>query len=281
MAKISVIGIAGNSIFMETDHFHQKGETIEAKSLFEEIGGKGFNQAAAAQRMGARVSFLCATGDDDTRNKCIDAAKENKIDALFLKKEGKSSPLAFILTDKTGENKVTVHTGASLEETDVELFRDEIISSDVLLLQNEVPQEVNIKAAQLAKENGVKVILNPAPPREISKELAKNTDVVIPNEQEWEAIKKLSFPHTVVTLGEKGCLLDGQKEIPAKKCVAIDTTGAGDTFCAVFSVCIAEGMSLEKACEYASAGASLEIMKKGVLGAIPKRDEIERIMKNE
>ena len=68
MVKISVIGICGNSIFMNVDHFHKKGETVAANSVFEEIGGKGINQAIAAKRMGAEVSFLCGVGDDDNGN---------------------------------------------------------------------------------------------------------------------------------------------------------------------------------------------------------------------
>ena len=71
MPKISVIGICGNSIFMYADHFHQNGETLVADSIFEEIGGKGINQAVAAKRMGAEVSFLCAIGDDESGKKSI------------------------------------------------------------------------------------------------------------------------------------------------------------------------------------------------------------------
>lgn len=79
MAKISVIGICGNSIFMNVDHFHENGETLAAESAYEEIGGKGINQAIAASRMGAEVSFLAAIGDDRDGEKCRQCAKENNI----------------------------------------------------------------------------------------------------------------------------------------------------------------------------------------------------------
>ena len=279
MPKISIIGIAGNSVFMETDHFHQKGETTEAISVFEEIGGKGYNQAVAARRMGGDVSFLCAIGDDENGKKCVESAKKENINATFAIKENQSSPLAFILTDKNGENRVTVHRGATLDEKDVELFRENIANADVLLLQNEVPESVNIKAAEIAKENGVKVILNPAPARDLSEDFAKNIYLIVPNEQEEETAKKYDIPHIVTTLGERGCLVDGEKHISARETLAVDTTGAGDTFCGILSICTAQGMSLEKASEYATVGASLEVMKKGVLNAIPKREDIENILK--
>ena len=88
MPKISVIGICGNSVFMYADHFHEPGETLVADSVYEEIGGKGINQAIAAKRMGAEVSFLCAVGDDDNGNKCIQTLKENGIDAHIKIKKG-------------------------------------------------------------------------------------------------------------------------------------------------------------------------------------------------
>ena len=79
MAKISVIGICGNSIFMQVDHFHQKGETLAAHSVFEEIGGKGINQAVACARMGAQVSFLAAIGADKDGQSCREIAQKEKI----------------------------------------------------------------------------------------------------------------------------------------------------------------------------------------------------------
>ena len=87
MPKISIIGICGNSYFLETDHFHEKGETIVADSVFEEIGGKGINQAIAAARMGGNVSFLAAVGDDQDGRNCILLAEAEKLNATFCVKK--------------------------------------------------------------------------------------------------------------------------------------------------------------------------------------------------
>ena len=104
MPKIAIIGICGNSVFMNTDHFHDTGETISADCVYEEIGGKGINQAVAAARMGAEVSFLAAIGDDRDGQVCMRAAEAEGLKGSFCVKKGKRTTFAFILTDKHGEN---------------------------------------------------------------------------------------------------------------------------------------------------------------------------------
>ena len=279
MPKISVIGICGNSVFMYADHFHENGETLVADSVFEEIGGKGINQATAAKRMGAEVSFLAAIGDDENGKKCIEAAKENCINADFKIKYGKVTPFAFILTDKNGENRVTEYKSAELDERDVVSFEKEIASSDILLLQQEVPPAVNERAIEIAQKHKVRVILNPAPIRHISDEIAENIFAVTPNEQEMQAIDINRFKNCITTLGKKGCLINGKISVPGIDVKAVDTTGAGDTFNGVLAICIAEGMDLTEACKYAVTASGVSVSRKYVLNAIPYRNEIEKILK--
>ena len=108
MCKISVIGICGNSIFMNVDHFHEMGETVNANSVYEEIGGKGINQAVACAKMGAEVSFLGAIGDDADAEKCRQVANEYGINGFFAVKKGLKTTFAVILTDKNGEKQTAV-----------------------------------------------------------------------------------------------------------------------------------------------------------------------------
>ena len=281
MPKISVIGICGNSVFMYADHFHENGETLVADSVFEEIGGKGINQAVAAKRTGAEVSFLCAIGDDQNGEKSIMAAKENNINAYFKIKKGKATPFAFILTDKNGENRVTEYKSAELTIEDVISFEEEIAKSDILLLQQEVPSLVNEKAVEIADKYGVKVILNPAPIREIPDEMAEKVFMVTPNEQEMQAIDIKRFKNCITTLGKKGCLINGTESVFGIEVKAVDTTGAGDTFNGTLAVCIAEGMSLKEASQYAVTASGISVGRKYVLNAIPYREEIERMLKDE
>lgn len=280
MAKISVIGISGASYFMTVDHFHENGETLSADSIYCEMGGKGINQAIAAARMGAEVSFLAAVGDDDGGRKTAKCCRDNGIKCILAKKDTPTAT-AFILTDRNGENRVTVYRGAELEVSDVDLFEEEIATSDILLLQNEVPENVNLKATEIAEKHGVRIILNPAPARAIPEELARRTFLVTPNEQESKFIDFNLFMNTVVTLGKKGCLINGKTTIPATSDKPVDTTGAGDTFNGVLSVCIAEGRSLEDACRYGNAASGISVTRKYVIDAIPTRKEIERKLRNE
>jgi len=273
MKKISVIGLCGKAATMSVDHFHEKGETLIADSLFEEIGGKGLNQAIAASRMGAEVSFLAAVGDDENGRECAKVIKENNVKGFLKVKE--RTTVAFILVDKLGENRVTEFEGSVLTKEDVLSFEDEISTSDILLLQHEVPTEVNEEAVKIAKKHNVRVILNPAPINKVSDSVAENVWIVTPNEQERQAIDIKRFKNCITTLGEKGCSINDEEFVPAIETRTVDTTGAGDTFNGVLAVCLAEGMSLKDSSRYAVAASGISVGIKGVLNAIPKREEIE------
>ena len=277
MVKIAVIGICGNSVFMCADHFHENGETVVADSVYDEVGGKGSNQAVAAVRMGARASFLAAIGDDSGGEVCEQTLTSNGVDGSFKIKKGKRTPFAYILTDKHGENRVTEYKSAELEVQDVLDFEESIAEADILLLQHEVPHEVNEAAVALAKKHHVRVILNPAPFRDVPKEFAKDIFAVTPNEQEAQGIKDIEFENKIITLGKKGCEINGKTVVSSIDVKAVDTTGAGDTFNGIFAVCIAEGMDIEKACRYAVIGSGLSVSRRYVLEAIPYREEIEQI----
>ena len=170
---------------------------------------------------------------------------------------------------------------AELDKNDVISFKEEIASSDILLLQHEVPDEVNAAAVKLAKKHNVKVILNPAPIRCISGKIAKNIFAVTPNEQEIQAIDLSRFENCITTLGKRGCMINGEISIPAIDVEVVDTTGAGDTFNGTLAVCIAEGMDLKKSCKYAVTASGISVGRRYVLNAIPYREEIERKIKGE
>lgn len=274
MVTVSVIGICGNSVFMNVDHFHESGETVIADSIFEEVGGKGINQAIAASRMGANVLFLTAVGDDKNGDKCKKIAKENGINPVFKVKQGEFTPFAYILTDKNGENRVTEYGSAELEKSDVLSFEKEIASSDVLLLQQEVPGEVNETAIKIANRYNVKIILNPAPSREISDFVAKSVYVVTPNAQEKKVIDERKFANCITTLGKNGCSINDETIIPSIEVETVDSTGAGDIFNGVLAVCIANGMEIKEAAKYAVVASGISVSKKYVLNAIPYKNEV-------
>lgn len=276
MSKIAVIGIAGESVFLSVDGFGVTGETVQAADYHNELGGKGFNQAIAAARYGAEVSFLCACYQGDVK-RFTETAEKNGIKSHFVGKQERS-PYAVIATDKKGENRVIVYRGAELDEKDVGSFAEEIKSADILLLNNEVPTSVNERAAKIAKTNGVKIILNPAPQRVHGYAFLDKIDLFTPNEHETEGLEK--YENIVVTLGEKGCFIKNTGVIiPAEKVQSVvDTTGAGDTFNGVLAVCIANGLDLQTACERANVASAIKVARKYILDSIPCKEEIEKFL---
>lgn len=285
MARIAIIGLVGRSMFFGVPRFHSGGETITAKSLYEEWGGKGFNQAVAAARQDAAVSFLGAVNAADAKAIKDFCLKEGIRATLATKK--KPTATAAILTDGTGETRVTVYPGAELEVKDVDGFAGSIAMADFLLLNNEVPEAVNLAAVAIAKQYGVKIVFNPAPARKLPKAIVEAVTIFTPNEFE-EKLLASSFQllgddglranssklkaEVVTTLGAKGCRIGSTGEVvPAPAVKAVDSTGAGDTFNAVLAVRLAEGEELREACVAANEAAAQSVAVRFVLPSIPQR----------
>ena len=276
MSKIAVIGIVGNSVFLPVDHFHQGGETVEASSVHFEPGGKGFNQAVAARRCGANVSFLAAVGFE-YRNEFTAFLDKEGIDHTLVFKD-ESTAFAAIVTDKAGSNHVTVYQGAQLTKNDVSLFEDSIKEADILLLNNEVAEEVNVEAIRIAKKYGVKCILNPAPTRKTDDFIIDSIDLFTPNEHETLGIEDKN--NVIVTLGAEGCLIKSTDEIiPAASFgSAVDTTGAGDTFNGVLSAMLASGKTLADSAKVANTVAALGVTRRYAVSSIPTSNDIKEII---
>ena len=276
MSNIAVIGIVGNSVFLPVDHFHVGGETVEATSVHFEPGGKGFNQAVAAKRCGANVSFLAAVGYEYRGEFAAFLENEGINHTLVFKDE--STAFAAIVTDKSGSNHVTVYQGAQLSPVDVALFEDSIKAADILLINNEVAEEVNVEAIKIAKKHGVKCILNPAPARETADFVLDGIDLFTPNEHELLGIEDKE--NVIVTLGARGCLIKSTGEqIPGVSFgAAVDTTGAGDMFNGVLTAMLAEGRTLAESARIANKVAALGVTRKYAVSSIPTGDEIEKIV---
>ena len=269
MNRIAVIGLTGTSVFMRVPRFHTGGETIHAETLHIEYGGKGFNQAVAAARWEAEVTFLTAVGAADAAPVRDTLAAEG-IEAAVV---AKSAPSAYaaILTDPAGETRVTVFPGARLVTDDVDAFAPQIAQADLLLLTNEVDEAVNLRAAEIAAAHGTRIILNPAPARPLPSALKRLVWLATPNTFETEGLEDI--PEAVVTLGADGCRIRSTgRRLPAPTFgPVLDTTGAGDTFSGVLAASLARGLSLEAAATEATAAASRSVTVRYVLPAIPRR----------
>ena len=272
MSKIAVVGLMGESVFLPVEHFHVGGETLEAKAFHTEPGGKGFNQAIAAARFGADVAFLAAAGNEGYGRYVADFMKNEGVRAYFPEKNDRTA-YAVIITDAEGRNRVTEYTGARLEPSDLDGFEHEIADADFLMLSNEVPTEVNEMAANLAGKHGVRIIMNPAPYHPLPEALKKKIWLFTPNEHETEGLEE--YKNCIVTLGKAGCLIRMTGEnIPATDDVAVDTTGAGDTFNGVLAVMLAEGRETGDAVRIASKASGLGVTRRGAVSSIPYRNEI-------
>ena len=295
--KIAVLGLCGNSVFLNVDHFHAPGETVHAEGLYSEPGGKGYNQAVAAARLGAKVFFLGAIGDDADGRACMEFAEKEGITPVPQICREVPSAYASILTDKDGENRVTVFGGAAQYLSPDFIYEQEgiLAQCDLILLNNEYPQSCNEAAMKIGQKYGVKVVYNPAPARPVSPEFLKGCWLITPNLSETAVLigetvtdlpllaKKLKvagIANAVVTLGGDGAaiLAEGNAlRIPACKTKAVDTTGAGDTFTAALCVCLLEGKSLVDSAVWAANAAALSVSRQYVMPGLPKK---ERVRKN-
>jgi ribokinase len=188
-----------------------------------------------------------------------------------------------------GDNSIVVVEAANREVTPayVDEAAEAIRNADIVLIQQEIPEETVIHVSQLCAEYKTPLLLNPAPARAVPQEVIDNASYITPNEHEAEILFKgmkpaealRQYPNKLfITEGSKGVrYFDGNEEVlvPTYKVDAIDTTGAGDTFNAAFAVALAEGKSIQDSVRFANRAASLSVTKFGAQGGMPTRDEVE------
>ena len=281
-----------------SDRLPKPGETVIAHQFYIAQGGKGANQAVAAARLGGQVTFVCKVGADDFGKKSIVSYQKEGIntDFIYLDQQAPTGT-ALINIDDKGENMIVATMGANahLQVDEVSPVFEKMREADVVVSQLEIPLETVLFTAKEAKKYEIPFILNPAPPNQITDELISLTDFIIPNETEAEiytgikvmdeqsarqAAKELvrrGAKTVVITMGAKGAFLCSdatERLIPAPKVKAIDTVGAGDTFCGAFAVAIAKGKSAEEAIGFANKCASIAVTREGAQQGIPYKDEI-------
>jgi len=296
---IAVVGSSNTDMVIKTSKLPVPGETILGGKFFMNPGGKGANQAVAAARLGGKVSFIAKTGDDVFGKQAQQLFENENINTDYLVTDpGHPSGVALITVDANGENCIVVAPGANsfLAKTDIDLARDEILRSDIVLMQLEIPLETVIYVANIAFEADKKVILNPAPALQITDELLSKLYMITPNETEAELISGVPVKDidsatlaarnlydrgvkvVIITLGSKGALLFTGKEaklISSPKVEAVDTTAAGDVFNGAIAVAISEGLELEKAVEFACKAAAISVTRMGAQASAPYRKEIK------
>lgn len=277
MKKVLVIGLVGESVFLKCDHFHRPSETISCEDMYTEIGGKGFNQALAIKVLGGDVLFVSSVGNDVYGEICRNETGKLGLNHIYIESVNKTS-FATILTDRNGNNQVSVYRGSIVQNEDLEYIYQYIDKSDIILLQQEMDIETIKHIIRYSRSNNKFIILNPAPASGYFEEISL-CDLIIPNEDEVKVIFGDDFRNeikthkckVIVTLGSKGALLiDGDKEVyfETDEVKAVDTTGAGDTFCGTIAYCISCGHDLFEAIKNANKNAGLTVKYNYVIPGI-------------
>ncbi|MFC4652089.1 ribokinase [Lactococcus nasutitermitis] len=291
MKKITVVGSISMDLVTSTKKIPEAGETIVGQSFSMVPGGKGANQAVAISRLSTEktsVTMLGAVGDDTFGKELILNLKNNQI---FCDNVGTIPQITGIaqITIYDNDNRIIIIPGANSAIT-TETWTQEwetIKESELVVLQNEIPHEVNLQIAKFCKANTIKVLYNPAPARKTDTEMLDFVDYITPNEHEYkdlfpdlsleDGLKK--YPNKlIVTLGIKGVALhDGTQfqVIPAIPAKAIDTTGAGDTFNGAFAVAISKKLEIKEAIKFAVIASHLSVQKFGAQGGMPTLKEIK------
>ncbi len=300
--KLTVVGSYNTDLTVRAPRIPVGGETILGGPFQSGPGGKGANQAVAAARLGADVTMLVKLGSDPFGDQAAEnLARENIRCDYVLRSAESHTGVAFIVVDDAGENMIVVAAGANnlLSPADIDRAREAITSADLVVFQLEVPVETVTHAARLARQAGVRVLLNPAPGRKLDRDLLEQVDILTPNETEAALISGLPVTNVreaeaagkklleegvravVLTLGSNGALVvtpQGSQHVPGRRVKVVDTTGAGDAFSAALAVRLAEGKDLAEAVRFANLTAALQVTRFGTAQAMPSRQEVEAFL---
>jgi len=302
---IVVVGSINIDLVARVPRRPDAGETLAADSFTQTPGGKGANQAVAAARLGAPTWLVGRVGDDAFADPLRDNLRRHGVQLdHVLPTPDCSSGLALIHVDRSGENAITIVAGANarLTPADVDAAADRIARAAIVVLQLEVPLATAARAAQLAREHGVPVLLDPAPaPGQPLLEPLRRVDFISPNQTEAatltgervesteeavQAARKLiqaGAARVVLKLGSRGVLLlegpDAEPVlVPAFNVDPVDTTGAGDAFTAGLAVGLAEGLAPADAARLGCAAGALATTRHGAQNAMPSREEADRLL---
>ncbi|MFJ7937623.1 ribokinase [Peribacillus sp. NPDC096622] len=290
MIRITVVGSASMDLVVTSAKRPMAGETILGESFITVPGGKGANQAVAAARLGAEVSMVGCVGDDVYGEIILENLKKNHVNTDYVEPVTGSASGTAHITLSEGDNSIIFIKGANdfITPEYVQKAKKVIEGSDIVMVQQEIPEETVEYLADLCNTLQKRLLLNPAPARKLSEAVIQQTSFLTPNEHEFEILFNgrdrtevlTEYPNKLfITEGKKGVrYFDGHEEkvVPSFEVEAVDTTGAGDTFNAAFAVAVAEGKSFDECLLFANRAASISVTKLGAQGGMPQRLEVER-----
>lgn len=300
MGKVLVIGSYNVGLTVLGPRIPKPGETVLGTHFDMGPGGKGSNQAIAISRLGGNVAFLAKVGADIFGKDAISLFYKEGIDTKYiLIDETTHTGAGIIFLDENGHNAIGVAPGANykLLPEDLREYKFLFDECDILLVQLEIPISTVYEAIKLAKNAGMKIILNPAPAQKIDSEYLAMIDVLIPNETEAEILTDITLSSkenvsnagkylvsqgvnsVIITMGANGATFvskEKQIDFPSYKVNVVDTTGAGDAFCGAFAYGLSLNKSIEQSINFASKVAALSVTKLGVVPGLPYMSDVDK-----
>lgn len=305
--NILVVGSFVMDLIVTTPRFPEKGETVLGSSYATASGGKGANQAVQAARVGGHVTMLGKVGRDAFGDAMLKSVGDSGVDVSgVLRSDKEPSAVGNVqieVRDGQTNNRIVVVSGANMaiRAEDVAFLREDIARYDMVILQLEIPMEINCLVASYAHAKGVPVMLNSAPYAPMPEQLLKNITYISPNEHEaalltgrelqtdedirWalREIQRMGVRNALITLGSRGVAYlseDGQLLLaPAARDVHVkDPTAAGDSFVGAFCTAICSGMEIGDALTFANYTAGLTCSRMGAQPSLPQLEEVFRFL---
>lgn len=303
---VLVFGSINMDLVARTPRIPAVAETITGHEFFTAPGGKGANQAVAAARLGVPTKMVGRVGADAFGPELRQNLNAVGVDTAPVFTDATvSSGVAIIAVDDQAQNNIIIIPGANgrVGAEDVQRLEQNLPGAKALLLQLEVPLQAVTAAAQLARQHGVTVILDPAPARDLPAELYAVVDVLTPNEVEAAqlvgfavktpadadraavALLARGIKTAIIKMGAQGVFYaqaSGEKGfVPAFKVEAIDTVAAGDAFNGGLAAALVEGQPLTMALRWGAAAGALSATKRGAQPSMPDRAEFEAFLQKE
>jgi ribokinase len=306
-SSIVVLGSLNMDFVVRVTHLPAPGETVLGREFRMIPGGKGANQACAAGKLvgpAVQARMIGRVGYDVFADQLKASLAAAGVDVAFVHAT-KSQPtgVALIWVDDSGQNSIVVASGANhaIYASEIEGYRAAFRGARFALFQLETPVETVRRGIEVARQEGARTMLDPAPARPLPPELLAQVDILTPNESEAcmllgrppsnispadapgiaRDVRSLGPTAVVLKLGDQGCFYsDAGRELHVAgfPVIALDTTAAGDTFNAAFAVALAEGLDVEPALRFANAAAAISVTRLGAQVSQPSRAEVDRFL---
>lgn len=296
--KIIVIGSLNYDIVLKVSKLPAQGETLPANDAAFSAGGKGANQAVQAAKLGVPTYMAGCVGNDSMGDFLLKTANSYGLHTDYIRRTNGPSGMGVVNAMDDGSVFATIVRGANFEITKEDIDRIEPLMEEagLMILQMEIPQDMNRYAIDKAKAHGCKVLMNAAPAAPFEEEYLKKCDILVVNEVEAsfyagktidtmdKAVEEAGnmsakLGNTVIiTMGKEGAVVSSAgrtEKVPSMKVNAIETTGAGDSFIGGTGYAVMNGMDIFEASKFATKCSAVTVCRLGAQDSMPTLKEIE------